>query len=171
MCAASGRVRSTRPGFRPRAAPGGPRTALLLRARADRSWRGRWRERMTDDEATNSMGSPTLSEQTLLISTRSVIERDGSTDRMLLVPCPREDRTIALEHCVGCASCTRMDASDDNVVRPSVTCSFEGPSLPEGAACRVLSRFSFCIRLDAVSQPSLPPPPAGLLAVVDERMH
>ena len=109
----------------------------------------------------------------LLISTRSVIERDGSMQRTLLVLCPREDRTVSIERCVACPRCTRFDASEGNGGRPAVACAFEAARVTE-LTCVVgstLSRFSVCVRLNAVEQLTTSPPPAAWLPLVDEKMH
>ena len=104
----------------------------------------------------------------LPISTRTVIERDGSTHTLLVV-CPQEAQTVSVERCVACPGCQCLDDGDGSVRRPSVACSSGTPEVPGGArtAGNTLSRFSTCVRADAIGQVVLPSP-YGCLPVVDE---
>jgi hypothetical protein len=103
----------------------------------------------------------------LPISTRTVIERDGSTKRSLHVFCPMEDRTITIDRCGACAMCACLDATSGD--RPSVRCTFPAPTGPGSArpVGSALARFSVCVRMDAIHA-VLPAPAGGTLIVVDE---
>jgi len=107
----------------------------------------------------------------LLVSTRTVIEKDGSAKRTLHVLCPMDDRTVSVERCVECRHCARLDASEGTVGRPSVACTFEGPGAPERprAIGGVLSRHATCVRVDATRVALRAPPRAGVVPVVDEQ--
>lgn len=108
----------------------------------------------------------------LAISTRTVLERDGSVHRVELVMCPREERNVSVERCVSCVHCERLEPDDHHLRRPSVACAFQGAAgKPACTVGRALSRFSPCVRVDAVAQLQLAPPPAAWLPLVDERMH
>jgi hypothetical protein len=108
-----------------------------------------------------------------LISTRTIIERDGSTQRTLLVMCPMEDQTLSVERCVACPMCARLDASNGSVGRPSVACTFEAPSVSgrTRAVGSALARDAVCMRLEAMNGTFPPMPLVGLLPVVDANLR
>jgi YD repeat-containing protein len=105
---------------------------------------------------------------TLPLSTRTIVERDGTAKRSLHVFCPMHDRTVTIEHCVACPMCERLGTSGEGD-RPSVACTFAAPIGSNGArpVGSVLARFSVCVRVDALHA-DLPVPAGGLLLVVDE---
>jgi hypothetical protein len=115
---------------------------------------------------------PRAAAEALPISTLTILERDGRARRTLLVFCPMHDRTLSIETCVGCPKCAGLDASGGKAGRPSVACSFDGPR-PTGSArpvASVLSRYSSCVRVDAIAA-AMPPRQVGLVPVVDEDMR
>ena len=83
--------------------------------------------------------------------------------------CPGENRTVSVEQCVTCPHCEHLDAGGGQG-RPWVVCALRTAA----GACtvgRALSRFSICVRVDAVEQLRVNPPPAAWLPLVDERMQ
>jgi CBS-domain-containing membrane protein len=106
------------------------------------------------------------------ISTRTVVHRDGTSERTLHVSCPMAGETISIERCAACPMCVRLNALDGTVGRPSVACAFDAPSPPPRArqAGSLLSRFATCVRDDALDV-VLATTASAAVPVVDEGLH
>jgi CBS domain-containing protein len=112
-------------------------------------------------------------ERRLPISTRAVLEADGSVRRDLQVFCPKGDATIVIEGCTSCPACMGLDAKPDADGRPAVRCAFE--RVTPGRAARpvgaVLARYASAVRLGALPQAHAEPPCRSPVAVVDAELR
>lgn len=105
----------------------------------------------------------------LPISTRALLEPDGSVRRDLHVFCPKAGATVSIEECTGCPACMGLDARSDTDGRPAVRCAFERPT-PEGSARpvgAVLARYASAVRLGALPHVHAEPLPGHSVAIVD----
>jgi CBS domain-containing protein len=112
-------------------------------------------------------------ERRLPISTRAVLEPDGSVRRDLQVFCPKDDATVAIEGCTGCPACMGLDAKPDAEGRPAVRCAFERVTPVRSArpVGSVLARYASAIRLGALPQAHAEPPYRSPVAVVDAELR
>jgi hypothetical protein len=106
------------------------------------------------------------------ISTRTVVQRDGTSERTLHVSCPMLGETVSIERCVACPMCVQLNALDGTAGRPSIACAFEAPSRPPRAreVGSLLSRFAMCVRDDALDA-VLATTARAAMPVVDEGLH
>jgi CBS domain-containing protein len=120
---------------------------------------------VTDEVADTATARP--------ISTRTVVARDGTSERTLHVSCPMVGETVCIERCVTCPMCVRLNAVDAGVGRPSVACAFDAltPAPNARPVGSVLARFAVCVRADAIDTVLPALPPSGAVPVVDDRLR
>jgi CBS domain-containing protein len=112
-------------------------------------------------------------ERRLPISTRAVLEPDGSVRRDLQVFCPKDDATIVIDGCTACPACRGLDATSDADGRPAVRCAFERETPPRSArpVGAVLTRYASAVRLGALPQTHAELPCVSPVAVVDAELR
>jgi hypothetical protein len=112
-------------------------------------------------------------ERRLPISTRAVLEPDGSVRRDLQVFCPKDDATVVIEGCANCPACMGLDAKPDADGRPAVRCAFERetPARSERPVGAVLARYASAVRLGALPNAHAEPSWGSPVAVVDSELR
>ncbi|HEX8792830.1 MAG TPA: CBS domain-containing protein [Polyangiaceae bacterium] len=119
------------------------------------------------------MPSSKPSSRRLPISTRAVLEPDGSIRRDLRVFCPKDDATLDIETCMTCPACVGLDARPDADGRPAVCCGFEGLAAERSArpVGSVLARFAAAVHVGALPLGHTPAPYGSPVAIVDDDLR